>query len=1324
MPDDHTPPSSRHEFKIAILCALPLEASVLQGLFDARWDAEKYGKEQVDTNAYSLGVLGPHNVVLVHMPNMGKVAAAAAATNLRASFRGIQLALVVGICGGAPFGPSGELLLGDVVISEGLIQYDLGRRLPNTFVRKDTPGENLPRPGPEVRAILAKLQTNQNRQQLQREMLEYLRLLRQRPDLTIPYPGLMNDRLFKPRYLHRHRPPSECAICSNVDGEDLCCSAMEASCEELECSKVDPRPRSRIVHTSDESQPIVHFGLVATGDTVMRSGKDRDRIIARDKVIAFEMEGSGVWEAFPAALVIKGVCDYADSHKNKTWQPYAAATAAAATKAILQHWEIRTDLPQHLQEISAGHMKTRRFETRELEIMKRLNTSPYRDRKERNPDRVAGTCEWFIKHVIFQDWKESASSRLLWVSADPGCGKSVLVKYLVDSIIFTTTKTTVCYFFFKDDFEDQKSITSALCCVLYQIFQQNPALLTEAVVNQIETGGERFLSSFSDLWHILLIAAQDVHAGEIICILDAIDECEELGRSQLAKALCKLYGPESRLNLKLKFLVTSRPFGNIRQGFQPLQVPGMPIIHLSGESEEEMKKIAAEIDIYIRARVEDIGERLKLDQYERHTLLEQLIRVPNRTYLWVYLTLDLIENDINIDKAGILQATTHIPKTVDEAYNRILSKSYDPRGAIKILHIIVAAERALSLEELGFALSIRRHHRSYDDIGIKREDRLRENIRDTCGLFVTITHSRVYLLHQTAREFLVRDTQLLPTDYINPDLEWKHILLPHESHKTLAKICISCLHFWDRETNHFVEYYRSESTNSCILFNYSANYWVTHLRESHTKINGPIARSIWKLCNVNSRLCECWLSVFWKKTSNTTFPEQFTTLMVVSYFGLDAMVKIILSTIADDDELNARDGTYGRSALSWAAGNGFDDVVKLLARGRRSWRRKLSLLLFGNPSEINSVDASDRTPLLHAIWNGNLAVVKTLLKAGARLDVTDIIGGTPLFYAMSYRREAIVKLLLEHGATPISENKMATELFFSAVEKDDVQVVQLFLDSGFDIESRGRDNQTPLSLALEMGHRDVLQVLLDQGANIEVKDEFGLTPLHSAVVDGDVDQVQFFVNNGADLDPVDPKNKTPLLSALELGHRDILKILLDHGADIEIRDKRGLTVLHYAVQFRDFDLVQLFLAKGVYIDLTDDRKHMPLHHAIISGDINLLQSLLDNGANIESVNINGHTPLHYAVISRRTGYMNIIRLLLDKKADINSVDAMKRTPLSYAIESKITGLIRLLVERGADAKLLHEEEQVLIYVHQHRLLYIQEDFENSARPRLWGEATK
>src|SRR6267378_7055956 len=132
--------------------------------------------------------------------DMGKVAAATAAAWLCASFQGIQLALVVGICGAAPFGKqkSEDILLGDVVISEGLIQYDLGRQFPNnSFVRKDTPRDNLPRPGPNIRAALAKLQTEQGRSWLQNKTSENLRILLSD---VVKYPGATEDRLFQSTY--------------------------------------------------------------------------------------------------------------------------------------------------------------------------------------------------------------------------------------------------------------------------------------------------------------------------------------------------------------------------------------------------------------------------------------------------------------------------------------------------------------------------------------------------------------------------------------------------------------------------------------------------------------------------------------------------------------------------------------------------------------------------------------------------------------------------------------------------------------------------------------------------------------------------------------------------------------------------------------------------------------------------------------------------------------------------------------------------------------------------------------------------------------------
>jgi nucleoside phosphorylase len=84
-------------------------------------------------------------------------------------------------------------------------------------------------------------------------------------------------------------------------------------------------------------EPKVHFGLVASGDIVKKCGEDRDQIAAKEQVIAFEMEGAGVSETLPC-LIVKGVCDYADSHKSKRWQNYAAVSAAACMKAFLESW--------------------------------------------------------------------------------------------------------------------------------------------------------------------------------------------------------------------------------------------------------------------------------------------------------------------------------------------------------------------------------------------------------------------------------------------------------------------------------------------------------------------------------------------------------------------------------------------------------------------------------------------------------------------------------------------------------------------------------------------------------------------------------------------------------------------------------------------------------------------------------------------------------------------------------------------------------------------------------------------------------------------------
>ncbi|KAN0067109.1 hypothetical protein V8E54_014756 [Elaphomyces granulatus] len=1243
---DPFPPRDRRDFEIAIICALPLEASVVGACFDKQWDDETYGKAPSDSNAYSTGVIGHHNVVLVHMPNMGKVAAATAAACLRASFEGIKLALVVGICGAAPFGKqqSEDILLGDVVISEGLIQYDLGRQFPNnTFVRKDTPRDNLPRPGPNIRAALAKLQTEQGRSWLQNKTSESLGILRQRLSDVVKYPGTTEDKLFKSTYRHKHHNQRECVVCANDDGRDgVCEKATEMSCQQLRCDERELVLRAR---PSQSSDPVIHFGLIASGDTVMKSGEDRDEIAARDGVIAFEMEGAGVWENFPSSLVIKGACDYADSHKNKRWQGYAAATAAAVTKGFLENWS--TGIAHPPTPLSLG-IRTGELDparrAKELEILKRLHKSPYRDRKERNPDRIPGTCEWFVAHELFRDWQESKSSRMLWVSADPGCGKSVLAKYLVDSVLASTESRTTCYFFFKDDFEDQRSIICALCCILRQLFLQKRILLSEKIFEQFAMDGEMFTTSFNELWDAIISAAEDKNAGEIICLFDAIDECEDRGRSQLTQALCKLYS--TRTDFNLKFLITSRPYGGIRQDFQPLEIPGLPVIHLSGESDVEMEKISREIDVFINARVKNIGARLKLKNDEQELLLRELMRVPNRTYLWVYLTLDLIERDFDIDKSGIVRATSHLPKTVDEAYERILSRSRNFEEANRLLHIMVAAERPLTLKEMSVALALRENHWSYGDLDLRSEERFRENVRDLCGLFVTIIDLKIYLLHQTAKEFLVQNSLANDPRSVQSHFRWKYSLRPQESHRILAEICIWHLLFGEFEAHPLnANTPLSHYVDGHVFLDYSAKHWTVHFKKSCIEADAVI-QPLLRICDASSNSCMTWFRIYWMST-NTDFPETFTTLTIASYFGLEAVVKHLLGVGGID--LNSQDGTYRRSALSWAAGNGFDVIVKLLIKGPRISFSRIVKLPFRKGANVNSADRYGRTALSYAAWNGHVATVKLLLRAGARINSSDEIGGTPLSYAVCNGHNDVVGLLLKKGAQVDSPDDIVKALLLSAAEKGHEAVVELLLENGADLESKDDYNRTPLSWAAMSGHQAVVKQLLEKGADIESKDRSGQTPLLQAVVNGHQAAAMLLLWKGADFEF---KHGRTLLSwAVKNGYEAVVKLLLEKGADLESKDgEYSRTPISWAAEYGHEAVVKLLLEKGADLESKDGFSLTPLLRAAANGHEAVVKLLLEKGADFMSKDCYGETPL---LLATRSGQKAMVKLLEKAAKNLN-----------------------------------------------------------------------
>ncbi|PCG92612.1 NB-ARC [Penicillium occitanis (nom. inval.)] len=354
----HLRPESRDEFEIAIICALPVERNAIEALLEVDYEADgfSYKKAEGDPNTYTTGRLGNQHVVLAYMPGMGMVPAAAVTSNLRSSFKNIKVGIVVGVCGGATKTTAGEeILLGDVIISTSVIQIDFGRQYPHRFIKKKETEDTLGRAGPELRAFIGKMSGYLMSSRLKAKTNSYSSELCSRKEfLKSAYPGPEKDRLHQADLSHKHWTKGICSICDQCSksGDEVCEDALTASCTELGCDGNKLVHRGRIQQAMEMGVPedwtsiteikearkaCIHFGRMACSSQVVKTGQERDRIASEEGVIGFEMESAGTWDYIPT-IVIKSVCDYADSHKDKRWQAHASITAAACTKAVLEEW--------------------------------------------------------------------------------------------------------------------------------------------------------------------------------------------------------------------------------------------------------------------------------------------------------------------------------------------------------------------------------------------------------------------------------------------------------------------------------------------------------------------------------------------------------------------------------------------------------------------------------------------------------------------------------------------------------------------------------------------------------------------------------------------------------------------------------------------------------------------------------------------------------------------------------------------------------------------------------------------------------------------------
>lgn len=300
-------------YTVGWICAITTESVAARAFLDEEHDPPSH-VDQHDNNSYFLGKISTHNVVIAVLPEgeYGITSAAVVARDMLHSFPNVRIGLMVGIGGGAP-SATHDIRLGDVVVScrhgdkGGVFQYDFGKTIQNQAFRETGFLDQTPM---VLRTAVSALRGTYEMKghQLADKVEGALKGIKKRMKYTRPAP--VSDRLYKPNAIHLE--DSE-----NCDG----------ACDRAHLVVREDRDE-------EDDDPAIHYGLIASANQLMKDAHVRDKLAKERGVLCFEMEAAGLMNHFPC-LVIRGVCDYSDSHKSEEWQGFAAMMAAAYAKDLL-----------------------------------------------------------------------------------------------------------------------------------------------------------------------------------------------------------------------------------------------------------------------------------------------------------------------------------------------------------------------------------------------------------------------------------------------------------------------------------------------------------------------------------------------------------------------------------------------------------------------------------------------------------------------------------------------------------------------------------------------------------------------------------------------------------------------------------------------------------------------------------------------------------------------------------------------------------------------------------------------------------------------------
>ena len=780
-------------------------------------------------------------------------------------------------------------------------------------------------------------------------------------------------------------------------------------------------------------------------------------------------------------------------------------------------------------------------------------------------------------------------------------------------------------------------------------------MIRHALPSYIEIGAA-LSTTFSKLWSIFIVAATDPLAGDVICVLDALDECNEQEQQRLIKALENFCLHQRTLfsASRLKFLIISRPYFEIRREFDEL-LKASNNIELAGN--DESASIKKEIDLVIKDRVAHLAQENRLAKKVKDHLEKRLLETEHRTYLWLRLLWEIIRKKLTGTIIEMNELIDNLPTGILDAYETLLQKCPEPLFARKVLQIVLVAGRPLTLNEMDVALNVNEQTSSYINLELEGPSRLQETLPSRCGLIVSIIQSKVYFIHQTAKEFLLGKVGIHPP----AERTWQQSLSIKESHCLMSEICLRSITFSEIQLDRVNlcnallpederEMKPNEYCQNYVFLSYSAIYWAEHYRDTN---NSKGIKIVGRLLDTS----DC-CSIIGKYKS-----DYGTTLHAASAGGHEKIVQILLAKKVD---VNTQGGRYG-TALTAASAEGHEKIVQIL---------------LAKKVDVNAQGGYYGTALAAASLRGHEKIVQILL--AKKVDVNTQGGryGTALAAASAEDHEKIVQILLNKKANVNAQGGVHGTALAAASRGGHEKIVQILLNKKVDVNAQGGVHGTALATASLEGHEKIVQILLNKKADVNAPGgSYYDTALAAASLGGQEKIVQILLDKKADVNAHGEAYGTALAAASRGGHEKIVQILLDKKADVNAHGGHYGTALAAASAEGHEKIVQILLNKkadvnahgGIYDDTA-------LATASAEGHEKIVQILLNKKADVNAHG--GHYGTALAAASAG-GHEKIVQILLDKKADVNAHGGVYGPALAAASAGGHEKIVQILLNNGA-----------------------------------------